>query len=366
MIPFLDLKAINSRFEDDFQKIFLQFLSSGQYIGGSYVSTFEKEFATFCDTKYCIGTSNGLDALTLIFKAFIDLEKLKKGDEVLVPANTFIASILAIVNADLIPVFVEPNKSTFNVEVCEYKKHITVNTKAILAVHLYGQLCDMSGINDLAKKHNLLVIEDAAQAHGALNRKGEKAGSLGHVGAFSFYPAKNLGALGDAGAVVTSDEILALKIKELGNYGASEKYKNNTIGYNNRLDSLQAAILSVKLKVLDKDNLHRLQIAKRYLSGITNNKLTLPLYDDSLSHVFHLFVILVDDRTKFQNYLKLNGVETGIHYPTPPHKQNAFQLLENLNLPITEFIHEHCVSLPISPVLTKQEASRIINIVNTY
>lgn len=374
MIKFLDLHKINKRFEPEFQQKFQQFLDSGHYILGQEVKTFETNFASYCGTKYCIGTSNGLDALTLIFKGYIGLEKLQEGDEVLIPANTYIASILSVINSGLVPVFIEPDIDTFNISVQDIEKQLTPNVKAVMVVHLYGQLADMEAINVLAKKHNLLVIEDAAQAHGAmqnsnsqkLNSKELKAGNLGHVAAFSFYPSKNLGALGDAGAVTTNDAELAEIIVKLRNYGSTKKYVNEYVGYNNRLDELQALFLNVKLKDLDKDNNIRQQIANRYLSEIKNNKIKLPFYDGSKNHVFHVFVVTVKNREKFVSYLKKHDIETLIHYPIPPHKQKALINFNHLSLPITEEIHKTIVSLPISPVMSNEEITHIVKTINSY
>ncbi len=366
MIKFLDLHKVNARFEAEFKNQFQQFLDSGYYILGKGVSTFETNYANYCGTKHCIGVSNGFDALVLIFKGYIALELLKKGDEVIVPANTFIASVLAILEAGLVPVFVEPDVDTFNINPSEIEQHVSTKTKAILVVHLYGQLAEMEAIQTIANSHNLLLIEDAAQAHGAENIKGKRAGDLGDSAAFSFYPAKNLGALGDGGAITTNNEALATIIKQLRNYGTVSKYENERLGVNNRLDEIQALFLDVKLKQLDTDNTRRQTIAKGYLKGIVNDKITLPFYDDSNNHVFHQFVVLVEDRTAFIDYLKKEGVEASIHYPIAPHKQKALQQYNNLKLPITEHIHKHCVSLPISPVLSLNDATNIVNVINDF
>ena len=307
-----------------------------------------------------------MDALTLIFKAFIELGELEEGDEVIVPANTYIASVLSVIHANLNPVFVEPNPNTFNLDSSEIEKHITSQTKAILVVHLYGQLANMDAINHIAKKHNLLVIEDAAQAHGAENKQGILAGNLGHAAAFSFYPSKNLGALGDAGAITTNSKKLAAVIRELRNYGSDEKYVNNRLGFNNRLDTLQAGFLNVKLPYLDADNNVRRQIALRYLKEIKNPKISLPFYDGSKNHVFHVFVIRIENRDLLMKYLYDHGVETLIHYPIPPHKQTALKNYSKLQLPITEVIHQTVVSIPISPVITQEEVTQIITLLNNY
>lgn len=367
MIKFLDLKEINTRYKEAFIEAFTTFLDSGVYVQGQGLIDFEKSFSKYCNAKYCVGVSNGLDALILIFKAYVQLGKLKKGDEVIVPANTYIATILSILEVDLKPIFVEPNINTFNCEASEIEKHITSKTKAILIVHLYGQLAQTKSIVELAKRHNILLIEDAAQAHGAISVDNNYAGSIGNAAGFSFYPTKNLGALGEAGAVTTNDENLAIVIKELRNYGTSEKYNNVRIGINNRIDELQVLFLSIKLRSLNADNNIRRTIAKRYLSEIQNEKIKLPYYDGSNNHVFHQFVVLVENhRAQFISYLLDNGIQTAVHYPTPPHKQKALKRFNGLSLPITERIHKTCVSLPINPVLTDLEVSKIIKTINNF
>jgi dTDP-4-amino-4,6-dideoxygalactose transaminase len=366
MIKFLDVQAINARFENEFQEKFKEFLNSGQYILGQEVEVFESNYANYCGTSHCIGTSNGLDALILIFKAYIQLGVLKTGDEVLVPANTYIASILSVIHSGLTPIFVEPSTKTFNISPEEIKKQITSKTRAVLVVHLYGQLADMERINAIAKMNKLLVIEDAAQAHGAIDNEGLIAGNLADAGAFSFYPSKNFGALGDAGAVTTNNAELANAVRELRNYGSKEKYVNSSLGYNNRMDTIQAAFLNIKLPILDNDNNRRREIAGRYLSEIHNKKIKLPFYDESKNHVFHVFVILVDNRSEFIKYLKRHDIETLIHYPIPSHKQEALTSFNHLSLPVTEYIHENIVSIPISPVITDIQVDQIINLINTY
>lgn len=366
MIKFLDLQAINERYNTAFKNRFDHFLTEGYYILGTEVSTFETKYASYCNTQYCVGVANGLDALTLIFKAYIQLGKLSTGDSVLVPANTYIASILSIINAGLKPVLIEPDIETYNLTSKQIKEALTSDVKAILVVHLYGQLASMDRILSVADTHNLLVIEDAAQAHGAVDAKGQKAGSLGNAAAFSFYPSKNLGALGDAGAITTNDTQLAELIKKLRNYGSPKKYINSVVGYNSRLDELQAAFLNIKLQHLDEDNAKRRFVARHYLKGIKNTKIKLPYYSDTKDHVFHLFVVLVEDRNDFMTYLKDNDIETLIHYPIPPHQQDALKSYENLSLPLTEKIHQQLVSLPMSPVLVANDVSKIINIINAY
>ncbi|MGB3605767.1 DegT/DnrJ/EryC1/StrS family aminotransferase [Psychroserpens sp.] len=367
MIKFLDLHKINARFEGDFSLKFKAFLDKGHYIKGREVETFESRFAAFCGTKYCIGVANGLDALTLIFKAYLDLGILHKDDEVIIPANTYIASVLAVINAGLRPIFVEPDEATFNLSPLEIENHITSKTKAILVVHLYGQLANMVAINNLAKQHNLLVVEDAAQAHGAvLASEEKKAGNLSNAAGFSFYPSKNLGALGDAGAITTNDDKLAQCIRLLHNYGSSKKYSNEKIGVNSRLDELQAAFLNIKLDHLDADNVNRRVVAKRYLNDIKNPKISLPFYDFSENHVFHLFVIRVENPKKFERYLQTNEIGSLIHYPIAPHQQKALEDYKTLSLPITESIHNTVISIPMSPVMTSKEVTTVINVLNRY
>jgi dTDP-4-amino-4,6-dideoxygalactose transaminase len=366
MIKFLDLQQLNLGYQEQFQEKMKLVLDKGWFILGDEVKSFETNFANYCGSKYCIGVGNGLDALVLIFKAYIQLGKLQKGDEVIVPANTYIASILAILQADLVPVLVEPKLETYNINPYLIEEKITSKTKAILPVHLYGQFCEMMTINAVASKHNLLVIEDAAQSHGAISNTEIKAGNLSNVAAFSFYPGKNLGALGDGGAITTNDDELAKVLFSLRNYGSEKKYHNEFVGINSRLDELQAAFLNVKLPNLDADNNKRRSIAKRYLSEIKNDKIVLPTWDFSNNHVFHLFVIRTENRYDLQDYLLKNGIETVIHYPIPPHKQKAFPEWNNLSFPITEKIHDEVLSLPISPIMTNDEVSIVISILNKY
>jgi dTDP-4-amino-4,6-dideoxygalactose transaminase len=365
MIPFLNLKKINQPFETAFQQKMKQFLDGGWYILGNEVKTFEADFANYCGTKHCIGVGNGLDALVLIFKAYIQLGKLQKGDEVIVPSNTYIASVLAILQADLVPVLVEPRLDTYTINPDLILEKITAKTKAILPVHLYGQLCEMEVINLITKKHNLLVIEDAAQAHGA-EWNGTKAGNFGNAAGFSFYPGKNLGALGDAGAITTNDDALAEVLFSMRNYGSEVKYENEIIGVNSRLDELQAAFLNIKLQQLNSENQIRRQLAKRYLSEIKNDKIVLPLWNQSENHVFHLFVIRTANRLALQNYLKESGIETMIHYPIPPHKQKALSSWNHLAYPTTEKIHDEVLSIPLNSTLRDDEIKQIISILNEY
>ena len=366
MIHFLNLRKLNQPFEVAFQKKMKQFLDGGWYILGNEVKQFETDFASYCGTKHCIGVGNGLDALVLIFKGYIHLGKLQKGDEVIVPANTYVASILAVLQADLVPVLVEPRLETYNINPEEIEAKISSKTKAILPVHLYGQLCEMKAINEIAQKHNLLVIEDAAQAHGSQFSENEKAGNLSHASAFSFYPGKNLGALGDGGAITTNDDGLAEVLFSMRNYGSKVKYENEIIGVNSRLDELQAAFLNIKLKQLDSENEFRRSMAKRYLSEIKNEKIIMPSWDLSQNHVFHLFVIRTSNRLELQNFLKENGIEAMIHYPIPPHKQKALSNWNNLSFPITEKIHDEVLSIPLNSGLKASEIQHIITILNQY
>ena len=373
MIKFLDLQKINAQYQDAFQQKLKLVLEKGWFILGDEVKTFETNFADYCGTKHCIGVGNGLDALVLIFKAYLQLGKLQKGDEVIVPANTYIASILAILQADLVPVLVEPKLETYNINPDLIAAKITSKTKAILTVHLYGQLAEIEIINTIASQNNLLVIEDAAQSHGAVLGKRQKAKgkndatpNLSNAAAYSFYPGKNLGAVGDAGAITTNDDELAKVLFALRNYGSEQKYYNEYIGINSRLDELQAGFLNVKLPNLDADNDYRRYIAKRYLLEIKNEKIILPFWDLSSNHVFHLFVIRTEKRDDLQTYLKQNGDETLIHYPIPPHHQNAFSEWKSLSFPVTEKIHREVLSLPISPVMTEEEVGFVIRILNEY
>lgn len=359
MIKFLDIKAINKPFETAFQEKLTVFLESGWYILGDEVKVFEAEFSAYCGSKYCVGVGNGLDAIILTFKAYIEMGHLQEGDEIIVPANTYIASILGILHAGLVPVLVEPDPETFNIDPKLIEEKITAKTKGILIVHLYGQLAAMDAIMEIAYTHDLLIVEDAAQAHG-LPFKGS------HVRTFSFYPGKNLGALGDGGAVVTNDEKLAKTIKSLSNYGSEKKYYNDFLGYNSRLDELQAAFLRIKLPSLAAENEKRRRVAKRYLSEIKNDKIILPFSDGSDNHVFHLFVIRTSKRDELQQYLLENGIQTMIHYPVAPHKQKAMKDFHHLSLPITEKIHDEVLSLPMSSVLTDEEVSFVIKIINRY
>ena len=366
MIPFLDLHKINVRYETNFQNRFNDFLDSGYYILGNSVKDFEREYAAFCGTEHCIGVGNGLDALRLILEAYKILGRLKEGDKVMVASNTYIATIIAIKQAGLVPVLVEAEAGTYNFDLTALEASITGKSKAIMPVHLYGQLSPMNALRTIAETRGLLLIEDAAQAHGAKDNDGKCAGNLGDAAGFSFYPTKNLGALGDGGAVTTNDGALASVIRKLRSYGSSSKYVNEYIGINSRLDELQAAFLSCKLPGLDLDNQKRRVIANRYLSEIKNDKLSLPSYDGRESHIFHLFVVMVKDRKGFIEYLTKNGIGTLIHYPIAPHHQQAFSEYQDLEFPVTEKIHREIVSIPMSPILTEEEVTQVISVINSY
>jgi dTDP-4-amino-4,6-dideoxygalactose transaminase len=367
MIKFLDLKAINLLHKNKIEDALLQVYRSGWYIRGNGCERFERDFSEFCGTKYCIGVANGLDALNLIFRAYIELGKLKKGDEVLVPANTYIASVLAVVNNELTPILIEPDNNSFNIDnIHAFQNKITNKTRVIMPVHLYGQVTDMTLIKEIAEKYNLIVIEDAAQAHGAYDNA-KRTGNLGHAAGFSFYPGKNLGALGDGGAVTTNDSELADMIRVLSNYGSEKKYHNSVIGINSRLDEIQAAILSIKLKDLDNESSRRREVAKCYSNGIKNPQIQLPKWDETKeNHVFHLYVIRCVFRDELKNYLFDNGIETVIHYPIPPHKQKAFEDWNDISLPFTESIHDEVLSLPIYSTLTNKEIEYVIQKINAF
>ncbi len=361
MIKFLDLKEINRPYYEAMERISSEVIRSGWYILGERVGEFENKFAKFCGVDYCIGVGNGLDALSLILKA-MDFEK---GSEILVPANTYIATVLAITEAGYRPILVEPDSATFNIDSSLIEHQITSRTKAILVVHLYGRCCDMEAINGIAKKHGLKVIEDCAQAHGAMVG-GKRVGSVSDAAAFSFYPGKNLGAFGDAGAVTTSDQALAQRVSILRNYGSEIKYHNLIKGVNSRLDELQAALLSYKLDFLDQENAKREQLAEYYLTHIKNAKVELPERSNGGANVWHLFVVRVKDRAGFIEYMKESGIETMIHYPIPIHNQEAYKELGGLKLPITEKIHQEVVSLPMGGHLSIDDLSYIVSKINSY
>ena len=361
MIKFLDLEKINNRFRKEIDSRIKKILDKGWYLLGDEDKSFEKNFADFCKVKHCIGCANGLDALNLIIKAY----GFGVGDEIIVPANTYIASILAISENGCTPVLVEPDINTYNINPDLIEEKITDKTKAIMVVHLYGQAVQMDKIWELAKKYNLKIIEDSAQAHGAIYDN-KKTGTLGDASGFSFYPGKNLGCMGDGGCVTTNDDDLAAKIRALANYGSDRKYHHIYKGINSRLDEIQAAVLDVKLPYLDKDNERRREISKFYRENINNPKIILPKTYDEKAHVWHVFTIRTTNRDELQRYLEDNGIQTNIHYPTPPHKQGAYKEWENISLPITEEIHKTILSIPISPVMTDDEVKKVVDIINAY
>ena len=364
MIKFLDLQKINEQYSTEFKEVFDKVLKSGWFILGKEVEKFETEFAAYCGTKYCLGVANGLDALILIIEGYKKLGIMNEGDEIIVPSNTYIASILAISKAGLVPVLVEPDSKTFLIDPTKIEEKISSKTKVILPVHLYGRLCDINEIKKFADKYNLKIIEDSAQSHGAI-LNGKRSGNLGDASGFSFYPGKNLGALGDAGAITTNDKELADTIKALRNYGSHKKYENLYQGINSRLDELQAGLLCVKLKYLDEETNIRRRIAERYNAEITNSKITLPqLPKDRNEHSWHLYVIQTAERETVQEYLHEKGIQTIIHYPIPPHKQKAYKEWNDLSFPISEKLHNEVISLPISPVMTHAEVSKVIESVN--
>ncbi len=365
-IRFLDVGKLNAQYYEQLTTSIDRVLKSGNYILGEEVEGFESSFSAYCETKYTIGVASGLDALILIFRGFIELGILNRGDEILVQANTFYASILAITTSGLVPILVDPDLHSYNLNAERVEEKIGPRTAGILAVHLYGQLSEMETIEQIAKNHKLILIEDAAQSHGAMDKNGNKAGNLGDAAAFSFYPGKNLGALGDAGAVTTNNRDLADCIRKLRNYGSDSKYHYQYRGLNSRLDELQAAVLSVKLQFLDNENERRRSLAMQYIEQIDNRKIVLPTYDNSKSHVFHLFVIRCTERDQLQQYLKNHDIQTLIHYPLATHKQPSYYEYRNLDLPITKRMQKEVLSLPISPVMEYQEVVQIINCINHF
>lgn len=403
MIKFLDLKKINSRYREELQQAAADVIDSGWYLRGNQTAQFEENLARYLGVNHVIGVGNGLDALRLILRAYIELGFMQEGDEVIVPANTYIASILAITENRLKPVLVEPDINTYNLDISLIEQHITLRTRAIMVVHLYGQVCWSEELEAIAKRYKLKIIEDNAQAIGAVYIQpnlewsdvsarsvsdeaasstnsnialAKKTGSLGNAAAFSFYPVKNLGALGDGGAVATNDDELAKLVRALGNYGSEKKYINNYQGVNSRLDEMQAAFLSVKLKYLDAENQHRREIAQYYCENIKHPDIILPSLSvapslsrsvsSSCSHVWHLFVIRHSQRNKLQKYLANNKIETLIHYPVPPHQQKAYKLWNNRSFSITERIHQTVLSLPNSPVMDTDETAYVADKINSF
>lgn len=365
-VPFLDLKSVNAVHRAELIAAATRVIDAGWYIHGREHEAFEREFAAYCGAEDCVGVANGLDALTLALRGWKELGRLKDGDEVIVPANTYIASILAVTENKLVPVLVEPDPNTYNIDPAGLVAALSPRTRVILPVHLYGQIAAMPAIIAFARAHGLLVLEDVAQAHGA-QLNGKKAGIWGDAAGFSFYPGKNLGALGDAGALVTSDLKLAETVRALRNYGSHVKYQNLYQGPNSRLDEMQAAFLRIKLKRLDAETLRRREVAQSYRAGILNQHIVLPkIPSGEESHVWHLFVVRTRNRDGFIQHLSVHGLQALIHYPIPPHHQQGYPQLHHLSLPITEAIHREVVSLPISPIMPSAHVSRVIEVVNSF
>jgi dTDP-4-amino-4,6-dideoxygalactose transaminase len=365
VIPFLDLKGITARDREDLIAAFVRVLDSGWYILGEEVAAFEREYAQYCGTHFAVGVGNGLEALALTLRGYLELGRLARGDEVVVPANTYIATILAISESGLTPLLVEPDPATCNLDATLIEPALTSRTRAILPVHLYGQAADMTAIGAVARRHGLIVIEDCAQAHGA-RHAGVRAGALGDAAGHSFFPTKNLGALGDGGAVTTDDAQLADVIRVLRNYGSREKYVNDRRGVNSRLDELQAALLRVRLRRLDADNARRRALAGRYLAGIRHPAIALPTIAPGNEPVWHVFVVRTADRSGLQEHLQQRGVGTLIHYPIPPHRQRAYAEWNSRSYPVTERIHAEVLSLPISPVLSDTDADAVMEACNSW
>lgn len=365
MIKFLDLQKITQKYAEEIHEAVDRVVDSGWYLQGKENESFETDYARYIGTKYAIGCANGLDALIWIFRAYMEMGIMKLGDEVIVPANTYIASVLAISENGLKPVLIEPSIETYQIDDSKIEAAITERTRAILIVHLYGQCAYTEKIGELCKKYDLKLVEDNAQAHGC-KFNGRKTGSLGDAAGHSFYPGKNLGAFGDAGAVTTDDEELAEVVRAVANYGSQKKYVFKYCGRNSRLDEIQAAILGVKLKHLDEDVAIRKKIAKYYIEHITNPDIITPIVKDWDTHVFHIFTIRTKRRDELQKYLADNGVQTIIHYPIPPHKQECYKKWNNLSFLITEQIHDEELSLPMSPVMTEDDVRKIINIINGF
>ena len=365
MIKYCDLKTINDRYEPQLTEAIVKAAQSGWYIRGKECEAFEQAFAAYCGCRHCIGTGNGFDALTIILRAYCALGAMQPGDEVIVPANTYIATILSIIEAGLKPVLCEPCANSCNIDTTLIEDLITEHTRAIMPVHLYGLAADMDKINEIAARHSLKVIEDSAQAHGAIYN-GKRTGNLGDAAAFSFYPGKNLGALGDGGAITTNDTELAETARAIANYGSHKKYINIHKGVNSRLDEIQAAALRVKLQYLDADNARRREIADRYIHSITNPLVTLPASDNGGNHVYHIFAIRTPHRELLQQHLQEQGIETLIHYPIAPHKQQALREFAHLQLPVTECIHTQELSLPCHTAMSDSDIERVIDAVNSF
>lgn len=367
MIKFLDLQKINKQYSEELKKVAGEVIDSGWYLLGDRVKMFEKHLSDFIGTKHIISCANGLDALRLILRAYKELGIMKDGDEVIVPANTYIASILAITDNNLVPVFTEPDEQTFNLDLSLIERQITSKTRAIMPVHLYGRICWNNEIDALASKYDLKIIEDNAQAIGARWSDGRMSGNLGHAGGLSFYPGKNLGALGDSGAVATNDDEIASIVRSVANYGSSRKYINEYQGLNSRMDEIQAAFLDVKLNYLLQENEIRRTVAELYINSVTNPKILLPfLPEKKESHVWHLFVVRTADRDDLQGYLTKKNIQTLIHYPIPPHKQKCYSQYNILELPLTEKLANEVLSLPISSVTGKMDVENIIEALNSW
>lgn len=364
-VSFLNLKEVTSLHGKEINEAVTRVVNSGWYLQGEENAKFEAAFAKYIGTKYCVGVANGLDALDWIFRAYIELGRIKKGDEIIVPANTFIATILAISENELVPVFIEPSIDTLEMDTDLIESKLTPKTKGIMLVHLYGRCSYTSKVSEICRENQIYLFEDNAQAHGCIY-KNKRTGSIGHANGHSFYPGKNLGALGDAGAVTTDDEEVANTIRVLANYGSSKKYIFDYIGRNSRLDEIQAAILNVKLKYLEEENEYRKHVAKMYIDGIKNNKVKIPYNHDLSSNVFHIFPILSERRDDLQLYLKDHNIGTVIHYPIPPHKQKCYKKYSNISLPITELIAAQELSIPMGPCLSKEQISYVIDTINKW
>ena len=368
MIKFLDLQRVTALHADEYHEAVRRVVDSGWYLQGNEVANFEHDYAAYIGARHCVGVGNGLDALTLIYRAYIEMGLMKPGDEVIVPANTYIASILAITENGLTPVLVEPRWETLEIDDRLIEQHISERTRSVMIVHLYGRCAYTEHIADICRRHDLLLVEDNAQAHGCAFSPSpdilHRTGSLGHAAGHSFYPGKNMGAIGDAGAVTTNDDALADMVRTLGNYGSSRKYVFDHCGRNSRMDEMQAAVLGVKLRHLDEGNQRRRAIAKRYIEGLANAKgISLPQSLPEEQNVWHLFPIFSPERDQLQRHLAEQGVETMKHYPIPPHQQRCFAQWHSLSLPITERIHAEELSLPISQAMTLDEADQVVEII---
>lgn len=365
MIKFLDLKKITAEYAEEIHEAVIRVVDSGWYLQGAETKKFEDNYASYIGTDFAVGTGNGLDAIYLIYKAYIELGIMKPGDEVIVPANTFIASVLAITENGLIPVFVDPDIRTLQIDSSKIEEKLSKKTKSVLLVHLYGKCAYNESIESVCRRYNLRLVEDNAQAHGC-EYKGNKTGSLGDAAAHSFYPCKIIGALGDAGAVTTDDEDIAKMVRTLGNYGSSKKYIFDYTGKNSRIDEIQAAVLSVKIKYIDKNIEVRRQIAKKYYAYFSNACISMPEYGEDNENVFHIFPVLCNDRDNLQKYLLEKGIETLIHYPVPPYKQKCYTQYNDISYPVTEKIHKTELSIPISQVMTEDEVNKVIEAVNLF